>query len=169
MFYISSAVWEFNQLCRDAACTLDFSVSPQFNIFSSSRRSDCLENLLKYTSIFLLFHQSTQHKLALGSSSFSVLQMHFTWFGKESSWLFDCTKENQCFFSSDIYSRAKWKFKCWKLLPQTVAKSSHERMRAQTLQSYLVPQIGFTFVQASCILWASVCSTVRYEQQKLLF
>lgn len=80
------------------------------------------------------------------------------WFGKESSWWFDCTKENQCFFPSDIYSRAKWKFKCWKLLPQTVTRSSHERMRAQTLQSYLVPQIGFTFVQASCILWASVCS-----------
>lgn len=169
MFYISSAVWECDQLCRDAACTLDFSGSSQFNIFSSSRRSDHLENLLKHTLIFMLFHQSTQPKLPLGSLPLSVSQMHFTWFGKESSWWFDCMKENQCFFPSDIYSRAKWKFKCWKLLPQTVTRSSHERMRAQTLQSYLVPQIGFTFVQASCILWASVCSTVRYEQQEQLF
>lgn len=43
------------------------------------------------------------------------------------------------------------------LLPQTVTRSSRERMRAQILQSYLVPQIGFTFVQASCISCNLLC------------
>lgn len=32
-----------------------------------------------------------------------------------------------------------------------MTRSSHEQMTAETLQSYLVPQIGFAFGQASCI------------------
>ena len=65
VFYISPAVWECDQLGLLRLFSLTF--------FSSSRGSDCLENLLKHTLIFSLFCQSTQHRLALCFWSLSIM------------------------------------------------------------------------------------------------